>query len=162
MALVKALFQCSGNSSRVFKDFCCRTLNTWRWYRRVIGKAEYLPKGENPRFIVTSLPEAQYDAKVLYEQIYCARGDMENRIKEQQLVLFSARTSTSKMRSNQIRLYFSSIAYILLQTQRQLCLTGTEISKAQCDSIRLKILKIGEKLKITVRKIWISLATGYP
>lgn len=162
MALAKALYQCSGKSSRVFRDFCYSTLKTWRWQRRVIGKAEYLAKGENPRFIVTSLRRDRYEAQELYEKIYCARGDMENRIKEQQLMLFAARTSTSKMRSNQIRLYFSSVAYVLLHALRRLCLAGTEMARAQCDTIRLKILKIGARVRITVRRVWISLATGYP
>jgi len=162
MALAKALHQCSDESSRVFKDFCYSTLKTWRWQRRVIGKAEYLAKGENPRFIVTSFTKDQYEAKQLYEKIYCARGDMENRIKEQQLMLFADRTSTHKMRSNQIRLYFSSIAYIVVQSLRRLCLVGTEMAKAQCDTIRLKILKIGARIQVTVRKVWIRLATGYP
>jgi len=162
MALAKALHQCSGESARVFKDFCYSTLDTWRWQRRVIGKAEYLAKGKNPRFVVTSLNKGQYEAQELYEKLYCARGDMENRIKEQQLMLFADRTSTSKMRSNQIRLYFSSIAYTFLQAFRRLCLAGTEMAKAQCDTIRLKLLKIGARIRITVRKIWIMLADGYP
>jgi hypothetical protein len=162
MALAKALHQCSRESSRVFKDFCYSTLHTWRWQRRVIGKAEYLAKGENPRFIVTSFNKYQYEAQDLYENMYCARGDMENRIKEQQLMLFAARTSTSKMRSNQIRLYFSSIAYTVLQAFRRLCLAETEMARAQCDTIRMKILKIGARIRITVRKVWIMLATGYP
>ncbi len=118
MALAKALHQCSGEASRVFKDFCYTTLATWRWLRRVIGKAEYLTKGEKLRFVVTSFSKGQYNAQELYEKMYCARGDMENRIKEQQLMLFADRTSTSKMRSNQIRLYFSSIAYTVLQSLR--------------------------------------------
>lgn len=162
IALAKAFYQCSGNSSRVFKDFCYSTLKSWRWHRRVIGKAEYLAKGENPRFIVTSFRHELYEAQELYEDIYCARGDMENRIKEQQLMLFADRTSTGKMRSNQIRLYFSSIAYTLFQALRRICLRGTKLAKAQCDTIRLKILKVGARIKITVRKVWVSLATGYP
>jgi len=131
MALAKALYQCSGKASRVFKDFCYKTLKTWRWHRRVIGKAEHLPKGSNPRFIVTSLSAEEYDAKELYEKVYCARGDMENRIKEQQLMLFSTRTSTQKMHSNQVRLYFSSLTYVLVQALRRLGLVNTEIAKAQ-------------------------------
>lgn len=105
LALAKALYQCSGEALCIFKDFCYKTLKTWRWNRRVVGKAEHLGKGSNPRF----------DAQELYEKVYCARGDMENRIKEQQLMLFAARTSTSKIQSNQIRLYFSSVAYVLMQ-----------------------------------------------
>lgn len=162
MALAKGLYQCRDAASRVFKDFCYSTRNTWRWRRRVIGKAEHLAKGENPRFIVTSFTKEEYEAQELYEKMYCARGDMENRIKEQQLMLFAARTSTSKMRSNQIRLYFSSIAYVLIQALRRLGLAGTEMAKAQCNTIRLKLLKIGARLRITVRKVWVSLADGYP
>lgn len=162
MVLAKALYQCSGNASRVFKDFCYKTLKTWRWNRRVIGKAEHLAKGSNPRFVVTSLRPDLYHAQELYEKVYCARGDMENRIKEQQLMLFAARTSTKKMHSNQVRLYFSSLAYVLVQALRRLGLAGTEMAKAQCDTIRLKIFKIGARVRITVRKIWISFAEGYP
>jgi len=162
MALAKALHQCSGKAEREYKDFCYCTLKTWRWHRRVIGKAEYLSKGENPRFVVTSFRKDRYEAQELYEQMYCARGDMENRIKEQQLMLFAARTSTSKLRSNQIRLYFSSVAYVIVQALRRLCLSGTEMARAQCDTIRLKLLKIGARIRITVRKIWVSMATGYP
>ena len=162
LALAKALYQCSGEASRVFKDFCYKTVKTWRWNRRVVGKAEHLRKGSNPRFVVTSLRPDDYNAQELYEIVYCARGDMENRIKEQQLMLFAARTSTSKMRSNQVRLYFSSLAYVLMQALRRLGLTGTEMAKAQCNTIRLKLFKIGARIKITVRKVWVSFAEGYP
>jgi len=162
LALARALYQCSGEASRVFKDFCYKTVKTWRWNRRVVGKAEHLGKGANPRFIVTSLKPAEYEAQELYEGLYCARGDMENRIKEQQLMLFADRTSTNKIYSNQIRLYFSSVAYVLIQALRRLGLTGTEMAKAQCDTIRLKLFKIGAKIRITVRKVWISFAEGYP
>jgi hypothetical protein len=127
----------------------------------VVAKAEHLEKGENPRFVVTSLSAEQWPALTLYEQHYCARGDMENRIKEQ-LMLFSDRTSTHYLRSNQLRLYFSSIAYVLLQMLRRLGLEGTELAKAQCSTIRLKVLKIGALIRITVRKVWVSLAGGYP
>jgi hypothetical protein len=162
LALARALYECRGKASRVFKDFCYKTLTSWRWQRRVIGKAEYLFKGANPRFIVTSFTPADYEAQELYERIYCARGDMENRIKEQQLMLFADRTSTHKMRSNQIRLYFSSVAYVLIQALRRLGLAGTEMAKAQCDTIRLRLFKIGARIRITVRKVWISFAEGYP
>ncbi|NNK14563.1 MAG: IS1380 family transposase [Desulfofustis sp.] len=162
LALAKALYQCSGKASRVFKDFCYKTLKTWRWQRRVIGKAEHLAKGANPRFVVTSFSAKEHDAQELYEKLYCARGDMENRIKEQQLMLFAARTSTSKMHSNQVRLYFSSIAYVLVQALRRLGLVGTKMAKAQCDTIRLRLFKIGARIRITVRKIWVAFADGYP
>jgi hypothetical protein len=162
MALANALYQCSEQPSRVFKDFCYTTLKTWRWHRRVVGKAEHLPKGANPRFVVTSFNKDEYSAKELYENLYCARGDMENRIKEQQLMLFAARTSTSKMQSNQMRLYFSSIAYVLIQTLRRIGLAGTEMAKAQCDTIRLRMFKIGARIRITVRKVWVALADSYP
>lgn len=162
LALAKALYQCSGKSSRIFKDFCYKTLKSWRWHRRVVGKAEHLAKGSNPRFVVTSLRTEEYDAQELYEKVYCARGDMENRIKEQQLMLFADRTSTSKMYSNQVRLYFSSLAYVLVQTLRRLGLVDTEMAKAQCDTIRLKLFKIGARVRVTVRKVWISFAEGYP
>ena len=121
-----------------------------------------MPKGANPRFVVTSFNKDEYAAKELYENLYCARGDMENRIKEQQLMLFAARTSTNKMQSNQVRLYFSSIAYMIIQTLRRIGLTGTEMAKAQCDTIRLRMFKIGARIRITVRKIWVALADGYP
>lgn len=162
LALAKALYQCSGKASRVFKDFCYKTLKTWRWSRRVIGKAEHLAKGANPRFIVTSLKPDEYNAQELYEKVYCARGDMENRIKEQQLMLFAARTSTKKIQSNQVRLYFSSLAYVLMQALRRLGLAGTKMARAQCSTIRLKLFKIGARIKITVRKVWVSFAEGYP
>ena len=128
----------------------------------MIAKAEYLDKGANPRFVVTSLKKDQMDAATLYERLYCGRGDMENRIKEQQLWLFADRTSTGKMRANQLRLYFSSVAYLLMQALRRLGLRGTQMAAAQCNTIRLKLLKVGAHVKITVRKVWISLAGGYP
>jgi len=127
----------------------------------VAAKAEHLEKGENPRFVVTSLNREARPAQPLYEEHYRARGDMENRIKEQ-LMLFSDRTSTRYLRSNQLRLYLSSIAYVLLQMLRRLGLEGTELAKAQCSTIRLKLLKIGALIRITVRKVWVSLAGGYP
>jgi len=148
--------------SRVFKDFRYQTRESWTRERRVVAKAEHLDKGANPRFIVTSIEMEQSDAQTLYEQLYCARGDMENRIKEQQLWLFADRTSTGKMRANQLRLYFSSVAYVLMQALRRLGLKGTQMAAAQCNTIRLKLLKVGAQVKITVRKVWISLAGGYP
>lgn len=149
-------------ASRVFKDFRYQTRESWTRERRVVAKAEHLDKGSNPRFIVTSIERERIDAPALYEQLYCARGDMENRIKEQQLWLFADRTSAGKMRANQLRLYFSSAAYLLMQALRRLGLKGTQMATAQCNTIRLKLLKVGAQVKITVRKVWVSLAGGYP
>ena len=157
----KAQYQETGRAARLFKEFVYQTRDSWSRARRVVAKAEHLQKGENPRFVVTSLRAETWPAQALYEEHYCARGDMENRIKEQ-LMLFSDRTSTHYLRSNQLRLYFSSIAYVLLQMLRRLGLAGTELATAQCTTIRLKLLKIGALIRITVRKVWISLAGGYP
>ena len=151
----------TGEASRVYNDFKYQTLTSWEKERRVISKSEYMLKGENPRFIVTSLPD-EIAAQELYEAIYCARGDMENRIKEQQLDLFADRTSTSLMRANQIRLYLSSIAYTILNLFREKVLKGTELEKAQCGTIRTKLLKIGAVIRITVRKMWIDMNENYP
>ena len=149
--------------ARVFTEFFYATQDTWSCQRRVVAKAEHLDKGANPRFVVTSVSAEQMVAQELYEKGYCARGDCpENRIKEQQLDLFADRTSTGKMWSNQLRLYFSSMAYILMQTLRRTALAGTELERAQCRTIRLKLLKIGAQVRVTVRKVWISLAGGYP
>ena len=161
MEEAKAQYQETGRAARRFKEFIYQTRESWSRARRVVAKAEHLEKGENPRFVVTSLGREAWAAQVLYEKRYCARGDMENRIKEQ-LMLFSDRTSTHYLRSNQLRLYFSSIAYVLLQMLRRLGLEGTELAKAQCSTIRLKLLKIGALIRITVRKVWVSLAGGYP
>jgi hypothetical protein len=127
-----------------------------------VAKAEHLEKGATPRFVVTSLPATQWAAQAAYEELYCARGDMENRIKEQQLDLFADRTSTAKLWSNQIRLYFSSFAYLLLQALRRLGLHGTEMAHAQCGTIRLHLLKISALLTIGVRRMRVALASGYP
>ena len=152
----------TGEPARVFKDFTYKTRRSWSCRRRVVGKGEHLAAGPNPRFVVTSIPKQDTDARALYEDLYCARGDMENRIKEQQLDLFSDRTSTATMRANQIRLWFSSVAYVLLQALRRLGLQGTALARAQCHTIRLKLLKIGARVRVTVRKIWVSLASGSP
>jgi hypothetical protein len=110
----KQQFAATGIAARVYKNFRYRTRKSWSRERRVIGKAEHLSKGDNPRFVVTSLPVDVYDAATVYEKEYCARGDMENRIKEQQLYLFADRTSASTMRANQLRLWLSSVAYVLV------------------------------------------------
>jgi hypothetical protein len=151
-----------GEASRVFCEFPYQTRDTWSRERRVVVKAEHLARGENPRFVVTSLSPVQADARTLYEDLYCARGDRENRIKEQQLDLFADRTSTQTMRANQIRLYFSSFAYVLLCALRRLGLQGTELARAQCGSIRLKLLKIGAQVRLSVRRVWVSFSESYP
>jgi hypothetical protein len=153
--------QRTGQAARVFKEFVYQTRESWSRARRVVGKAEHLEKGANPRFVVTSLQSQDWAARALYEDLYCARGEMENRLKEQ-LMLFSDRTSTAYLRSNQIRLYFSSVAYLLMQALRRMGLQGTALAKAQCTTLRLKLLKVGALIRITVRKVWVSLASGYP
>ena len=161
LAQASEQYQQTGQAARIFKEFRYQTRESWERTRRVVAKAEHLEKGSNPRFVVTSLPSQEWAAQALYEGLYCARGEMENRIKEQ-LMLFADRTSTAYLRSNQIRLYFSSLAYSLMQALRRLGLQGTEWAQAQCTSVRLKLLKIGALIRITVRKVWVSMATGYP
>jgi hypothetical protein len=128
----------------------------------VIGKAEHLDKGANPRFVVTSLNALGVDGKTLYEKVSCARGEMENRIKECQLDLFADRTSTATMAANQLRLWFSSFAYVLLSALRRLALPGTELAQATCGSIRLKLLKLGARVTVSVRRIKIAIASACP
>ena len=111
---------------------------------------------------MTSLSQDEYDGRELYEDLYCARGEMENRIKEQQMMLFADRTSAEDMRANQIRLYFSSIAYVLMSAMRRIGLAETRFERAQCNTIRLKLLKVGALVRITVRKIWMSFSQSYP
>ena len=158
----KSIHRRTGLPARRFKDFRYQTLKSWSRRRRVVGKAEHLAKGANPRFVVTSISPDEIDAATLYEEMYCARGEMENRIKEQQLYMFADRTSTSKMRSNQIRLWCSSVAYALMQALRRLGLTGTPLAKAQCHTIRAKILKIGALIRVTVRRVCVSWSSHYP
>jgi hypothetical protein len=163
MAQAEQQYAATKTPARRFTEFFYSTQDSWSRQRRVIAKAEHLDKGSNPRFVVTSLPAEQIGAQELYEKVYCARGECpENRIKEQQLDLFADRTSTGKMWSNQLRLYFSSITYILLQTLRRVTLAGTELARAQCGTIRRKLLKIGAQVRVTVRKVWVSLAESYP
>jgi hypothetical protein len=127
-----------------------------------VGKAEVLPRGPNPRFVVTSLPSDRFDGKTLYEEIYCARGEMENRIKEQQLCLFATRTSAHHMQVNQVRLWLSSVAYMLLEAFRRIALAGSSMARARCDTIRTKLLKIGARVTVSVRRIKVALASSYP
>jgi hypothetical protein len=162
LAQAKQQFEATCESARVFKDFSYQTRSSWSRSRRVVGKAEHLAKGANPRFVVTSLSAEAYDARSLYEEEYCARGDMENRIKEQQLCLFADRTSAATMRANEQRLWFASVAYTLMTALRRLGLKDTEMAQARCDTIRLKLLKIGARIRVTVRKVWISLTESCP
>jgi len=148
--------------ARVFTEFEYRTKKTkkggWDRERRVVAKAEHIDGKENPRFIVTSLTE---EGRKLYEEIYCARGDMENRIKEQ-FSLFADRVSAETMRANQMRLYLSAMAYVLVSGLRRLGLKSTELAEAQVSTIRTKLLKIGAQIRVTVRKVWVSMASSYP
>ncbi len=158
----KQQFEATGKASRVFKDFTYQTRKSWSRPRRVVGKAEHLRKGANPRFVVTSISSEEIPPRELYEDEYCERGEMENRIKEQQLYLFADRTSASSMRANQLRLWFSSVAYTLLQVLRQFGLRGTRFARARCDTIRLKLLKIGASVRVTVRRVWLSMSESHP
>jgi len=155
-------FEQSGQASRVFKDFRYRTLDSWSRERRVVGKAEHLAKGSNPRFVVTSLSAEAFAAQALYEREYCQRGEMENRIKEQQRMLFANRVSCATMRANQLRLCLATVAYLLLRALRQFGLERTELAAAQCDTIRVKLLKIGAVVRVTVRRVWVALSEAYP
>ncbi len=151
----------TGKPARVFCEFAYRTKKSWSRARRVIAKAEQIEGKENPRYLVTSLGKQAWPAQSLYEQLYCARGEMENRIKEQ-LSLFADRLSTETLRANQLRLYFSSLAYVLVEALRRLGLAGTEWAEAQADTIRLKLLKIAAQVRITARRIWVRYSRAYP
>lgn len=151
----------SHQPERVFKDFLYQTRKSWSAERRVVGKAEVLARGRNPRFVVTTLDPNPWPAAKLYE-LYCQRGDMENRIKEQQLHLFADRTSAHWMKVNQVRLWFSSVAYVLLSELRRLGLEGTALARAQCGTIRLQLLKVGARITVTTRRIWLSMSSAYP
>jgi hypothetical protein len=153
--------QTTGKPARVFAEFSYQTRKSWSCARRVVGKAEYLDKGENPRFVVTSLTAQRWPAQDLYEKFYCARGEMENRIKEQ-MCLFADRLSTDEMKGNQLRLYFSALAYTLMEALRRLGLRGTEWAQAQVDTIRLKLFKIGAIVRISIRRILLQLSSTYP
>jgi len=151
----------TGKAARVFCEFAYRTKKSWSRARRVIAKAEQIEGKENPRYLVTSLGQEDWPAQKLYEQLYCARGEMENRIKEQ-LSLFADRLSTEALRSNQLRLYFSSLAYVLVEALRRLGLAGTAWAEAQVETIRLRLLKIAAQVRITARRIWIRFSRAYP
>jgi hypothetical protein len=161
MRAAKQEYRRTGKPARVFTEFRYRTRSSWSRSRRVIAKAEQIAGKENPRYLVTSLQPQEWTAPVLYEQLYCVRGEMENRIKEQ-LSLFADRLSTETMRSNQLRLYLSSMAYVLVHALRRLGLQGTEWAEAQAQTIRLRLLKIAAQVRITARRIWILYSSSYP
>jgi hypothetical protein len=155
----------TGKPARVFSEFQYSTKKTkkggWDRERRVVAKAEHIDGKENPRFVVTSLTSEKWAAQPLYEELYCERGDMENRIKEQ-FSLFADRVSAETIRANQMRLYLSTAAYILVSGLRRVGLKGTELAQAQVSTIRTKLLKIGAQIRVSVRKVWVSMASSYP
>ena len=157
----KLLHAETGKAARVFTEFDYQTRDSWARARRVVAKAEYLDKGENPRFVVTSITPDKWAGQQLYEKFYCQRGEMENRIKEQ-MCLFAYRLSTEEMKGNQLRLYLSALAYTLVEALRRLALKGTEWAEAQVDTIRLKLFKIGALVHIRARRVWLELSSTYP
>lgn len=162
MAPAKSPYEETEPAARVFKDFRYRTRTRGSCERRVTGKAEHLAKGEEPRFVVTTLSTEDGDARSLYADGYCARGDRENRIKEQPLARFADRTSTHEMRSNPLRLYFSAFAYVLMQTLRRRGLNGTSLARAPCDTIRLKRFKTGAHIRSRVRRVRLAFSESDP
>jgi hypothetical protein len=155
----------TGKPARVFTEFEYSTKKTkkggWDRERRVVAKAEHIDGKENPRFVVTSLSSERWAGQALYEELYCERGDMENRIKEQ-FSLFAHRVSAETMRANQMRLYLSAMAYVLVSGLRRVGLKGTELAQAQVSTIRIRLLKIGAQIRVSVRKVWVSMASSYP
>lgn len=152
----------TGKAARVFQELSYRTKKSWSTTRRVVAKAEQLEGKANPRFVVTSLTAQDWPAQTLYEDGYCARGEMENRIKECQLDLFADRTSTATFRSNQLRLWLSSFAYVLMESLRRLALQGTELAQATAGTIRLKLLKIGAVITLSVRRVKVAMSSAFP
>ena len=152
----------SGTPARRFKEFRWSTRESWSRRRRVIAKAEWTGGEANPRFIVTSLKPTEAEAQHLYEKVYCARGDMENRIKEAQGDLFADRTSTASLRANQLRLWFASMAYVLLCALRRIGLKHTQFAEATCGTIRLRLLKIGAQVRVSVRRVKVAMASAFP
>jgi len=161
MAEARSQYQQTQQAARVFGDFVYQTRHSWSRPRRVVAKAEYLAKGPNPRFVVTSLSPTAWAARALYQQLYCARGEMENRIKEQ-LTLFADRMSTATLRANQLRLYLSSLAYVLLHALRRLALAGTAWAHAQVSTLRLRLLKIAAEVRLSARRICLRYPRAYP
>jgi hypothetical protein len=162
LAQAEAKSRRTGKPARYFKEFKWTTRRSWSRERRVIAKAEFTGDEANPRFVVTSLKRTECKPKYLYEKIYCARGEMENRIKECQLDLYADRTSTATMRANQLRLWLASMAYVMLSALRRIGLQHTPFADASCGTIRLKLLKIGAFVRVSVRRIKIAMASGCP
>ena len=162
LATAQAAAEQTGKPARRFKDFLWTTLDSWSRRRRVVGKAEWTQGEANPRFVVTSLKRTEAGARQLYEDIYCARGDMENRIKECQLDLYADRTSAATLRANQLRLWFASIAYVLMCALRRIGLAETAFADATCGTIRLKLLKIGARVRVSARRIKFAMASACP
>ena len=158
----RALHRTTGKAARVFTEFDYRTNKSWSCWRRVVAKAEFLDKGQNPRFVVTSLSVGEWATQDLYEKFYCARGEMENRIKECQLDLFADRTSAASLRANQLRLWLASLAYVLMAALRRMALEGTELAQATAGTIRLKLLKLGALITVSVRRVKIAIASACP
>ena len=163
LAEAKRLCTMSGKPARVFRDFQYRTIDSWSRARRVVGKAEHTLDGANPRFVVTSLKRTRitYDARTLYEDLYCARGEAENRIGEQ-FELFADRASSATMPANQLRMWFSAMAYVLVDTLRRVGLRHTQFADAAVQTIRLKLLKLGAQVRTSVRRIYFAIASGCP
>jgi len=151
----------TGKAARYFADFRYQTLNTWSRTRRVVGKAEYMDKGANPRFVVTSLLAREYEKRYLYEELYCARGEMENRLKEQ-LDLFADRASCHCFRANEIRLWWSMAAHLLVVIIRRYALKGTQLEKAQAPTLQTRLFKIGAVVSVSVRRVYIRLSSAFP
>ena len=162
LAEAKAAAETSGGPARRFKKLLWSTLDSWSRRRRVIAKAEWTQGKANPRFVVTSLNSRETAARVLYEEVYCARGDMENRIKECQGDLFAGRTSAATMRANQLRLWLASMAYVLICALRRIGLAHTQFAEAACGTIRLKLLKLGALVRVSVRRVKFAMASAYP
>ena len=162
LAAAEADSRASGKPARRFKEFSWRTLDSWSRERRVVAKAEWTQDAANPRFVVTSLSAEEHQARELYEKVYCARGEMENRIKECQLDLFADRTSAKTMRANQLRLWFAAFAYVLLCALRRIGLRHTQFARATCATIRLKLLKIGALVKTSLRRIRLAMPSAFP
>jgi Transposase DDE domain group 1 len=162
LAKAERLSTASGKPARVFRDFTYRTLDSWSRARRVVGKAEHTLEGANPRFVVTSLKRTRIaDARALYEELYCARGEAENRVGEQ-FELFAHRASSATMQANQLRMWFSAMAYVLVDTLRRVGLRHSQLADAAVATIRLKLLKLGARVRTSVRRIHFAIASGCP